>query len=724
MMEAPGSAVRKFRAKLGRSRVDADGTDPVLAGVSDGGSDAAGAREAANLATALASLEQQLAGLRSEVGALRAELAASTLPTPSGSKGQAAISPVRSTPTAGERAGAARHNREMVRPGGEGADTQAAAPLGLPARPEHAVNRHIRRWRCRSGRLRRAAAPYARAIVRPRPAEMPVPAPLTWGELGALLAIMAVAAFLRFDGLAALPSGLHGDEGIAGLEGRRILRDGWIGVYTPSALGQPTGPFYVVAPAVWLFGDTILAVRLVPALLGTLTVLALYAVVRRNLGVRTALVAAALLAVMTWHVHFARIGFPLEAWPLVVVLAAGALAEATRSDGPRWWAAAGAAAGFGVYIYNAHPLVLAVFGLFALYHFYRWALIVPLGALALFAYAPSALTLAALAGGILSLMRDRRLASGHLARRAGAFALGAGVVLTPIARFAAVERNGYFNHARQYTILNKEPWTSLQGESSRVDFLLDRYLQFWDHLTHAALVDGVDASGVMPMVPLALLLLAVLGGGWGLLRCRLPLVSIGALMVLIMPFAAVTTIEGAARRTFAIAPFLALFGALGAIQLFRFAAGRAPMPRLGVVAGLALAVWLTVSQSVVNYRETFAKAPMQEWVFCRELTDAALYMRGLPSTSYVYFYSERWSVNYETRQFLAPDVRAEDRSAQFGRFAFDIDPANGTPVFVFLGAYRGDVETVRRLYPGGNLVEGGELGKPPTFVAYAPPVAP
>src|SRR2546423_235297 len=55
---------------------------------------------------------------------------------------------------------------------------------------------------------------------------------LTW-EVVLLLALAAVAAFVRLHHLSTFPNGLHGDEAVAGLEGRRILNQGWIGVYSP-----------------------------------------------------------------------------------------------------------------------------------------------------------------------------------------------------------------------------------------------------------------------------------------------------------------------------------------------------------------------------------------------------------------------------------------------------------------------------------------------------------
>jgi len=148
------------------------------------------------------------------------------------------------------------------------------------------------------------------------------------------LVIVAAAAVFRLQDLSWIPYGISGDEAIFGLEGQRILHEGPIGPYSPFASGQPAGVLYLASASIWALGSTIFAIRLVPAVAGILTVLALYAYGRRNFGVGTGLVGAALLAVSSWHIAISRFAIPLAAWPLVGLLTAGALVEALRARGP------------------------------------------------------------------------------------------------------------------------------------------------------------------------------------------------------------------------------------------------------------------------------------------------------------------------------------------------------------------------------------------------------
>jgi hypothetical protein len=100
-------------------------------------------------------------------------------------------------------------------------------------------------------------------------------------------------------------------------------------------------------------------------------------------------------------------------------------------------------------------------------------------------------------------------------------------------------------------------------------------------------------------------------------------------------------------------------------------------------------------------------------VYPYELDAAARWMDDLPEDTRVYFYSDRWSLTYETVRFLAPDVQGENRSFEFrsdlmleedAPLQFSIEGER--PVaFVMLGAYLPVASDVERIHPDGHLVE-------------------
>ena len=558
-----------------------------------------------------------------------------------------------------------------------------------------------------------------RAVASRRPVATAEAIPLRW-EMALALAILVVGVALRFNDLTAVPRGLHGDEAIAGLEGQRILDQGWIGPYSGDARGQPSGPLYLTAASVSVFGNSVFAVRVVSAFAATLTLAALYWVLRRNAGARTALAGTAILAVMSWHLHYAHIGFPLATWPLVTVLASGALLEAIRRGDWRWWAAAGALAGLGIYSYNAHLVFLPILGVVAAYALFRWTVLGVGAALGLVALAPNALTVLLLAAAIVWLLLDRRMADHPVLLRASAFGAALVLVGLPMALYAFDEANGYLNHARSVSIREAPAWLELDSGAAKLDFLADRYREFWVRLWSGGRMDGVDASGRTPYVPAPIVWLAAIGVVLGAWLRRGPLIWLGILVLAVMPIAAVMTVDGDGRRTFIMVPFVATFAGLAIVEALRAAGSWRWWATLPVAAVLAVLVSSGVGRNLDNFRTALADSPGADWVFAREIAEASAFMDDRSPGEHVYFYSARWSVNYETRRFLAPDVSAEDRSDEFGEFSLVADPAQGDPVFVFLGPYLDSLVEVERLYPGGQTVRGEDMGGRPAFVAYVP----
>ena len=145
-------------------------------------------------------------------------------------------------------------------------------------------------------------------------------------ELIAVLLLTAVAAFLRVYRLTEIPAGFHGDEAWTGIEGLRILKEGWIGPYTTSAMGQATGPFYLTALLIWLLDASRFSVRLSMGLFGIATIPAAHLLLRLGFGRWVALFGTTALTVSYWHLHFSRLGFGLISLAFVGTVAAVCLA--------------------------------------------------------------------------------------------------------------------------------------------------------------------------------------------------------------------------------------------------------------------------------------------------------------------------------------------------------------------------------------------------------------
>ncbi len=177
-----------------------------------------------------------------------------------------------------------------------------------------------------------------------------------------LLAIVLLASVLRLYALDRLPPGLYHDEAHNGLDALNVLQ-GQRPIFFEANNGREPLFIYLVALSISILGRTPLAIRLVAALLGILTVPATYWMVRQLLGRREALLSALVTAITFWHLNLSREGFRAVSLPLFTSLWLGFLARAWRRQ--RWydWALAGILLGLSVYTYLAArfaPLVLLV----------------------------------------------------------------------------------------------------------------------------------------------------------------------------------------------------------------------------------------------------------------------------------------------------------------------------------------------------------------------------
>lgn len=143
-------------------------------------------------------------------------------------------------------------------------------------------------------------------------------------EALALLAITLLALGLRLYELGQQPAGLWRDESRHGLLALHIWQDTTFRpIYVVEGADLPALYFYLAAPIVGLFGPEAWSVRLVSALAGALTPLALWWAARPLIGPRAALFGAALLTWASWSLSMSRWGFPATLDQVLVLFAAG-----------------------------------------------------------------------------------------------------------------------------------------------------------------------------------------------------------------------------------------------------------------------------------------------------------------------------------------------------------------------------------------------------------------
>ena len=214
-----------------------------------------------------------------------------------------------------------------------------------------------------------AAWPTA-SLERPLPgvrARAAFPVSARRAEVFAVGGLVALGGLLRCLALESLPGGVHGDESEFGMHALAVLRGNGPNPFGTIFLGDPALFAYVEAPFVAVFGQTVMALRIVAALTGTLTLLACYLFTRALFGVRVALMATALLTVAAVHIHFSRLALNVPQIPLLTLVSFSLLWRGYQTGRGAWYLLAGMVAGAALYFHFSGRLVAPMLGAFMLY---------------------------------------------------------------------------------------------------------------------------------------------------------------------------------------------------------------------------------------------------------------------------------------------------------------------------------------------------------------------
>jgi hypothetical protein len=176
-----------------------------------------------------------------------------------------------------------------------------------------------------------------------------------------LILILAVAAFFRFYKLAEIPPGLYPDVAINGTDALDALQNNDFRVFYPENNGREGLFMNLIALSFHFFGVSVWAIKVVPAIIGFLTVLGFYLMtrelfsyeIRKNTNIRNALndnnesfsyirksfvfrsdiialLSTFFLSVSFWHVNFSRLGFRAIMVPFFLVWGFFFFFKATR----------------------------------------------------------------------------------------------------------------------------------------------------------------------------------------------------------------------------------------------------------------------------------------------------------------------------------------------------------------------------------------------------------
>ena len=343
---------------------------------------------------------------------------------------------------------------------------------------------------------------------------------------------------------------------------------------------------------------------------------------------------------MPWHLHLSRTAFMVGAWPFIEMAVLWTLFRARARPSLWGFAAVGALVGLGVYTYNAYPLFVPVVAVPFLYD--------------------------------LAAARERAARRRWLVHSAAA-ALTAVWAAALMVDYAA-RHEEYFWHHGDVSVLRSDAW----GDASwpqRGGILAARGAEWAKGLLFGGRPDDGDGLGERghPLLDPLTSTAALVGLGMAARGWRRPEYGVLLAAVLVLPFGALLTIDdGLYRRTFGLAPFVALLAALPLAWLWRRARGWSGAPRVALAGVIALAVGAAAARNVHAYFGPLQRSEAIRYVYPYQMDAAARAVAGLPRDTIVYLYSDRWAARFETIKWLAPGMEVVDRSREYRK---DVEPA-------------------------------------------------
>jgi 4-amino-4-deoxy-L-arabinose transferase-like glycosyltransferase len=186
-----------------------------------------------------------------------------------------------------------------------------------------------------------------------------------------VLIVLVIASFFRLWHLNSVPPGLYPDVAINGNDVLDTLQSKNFKLFYPENNGREGVFMWLIALSFTIFGPSVWAIKIVPAIFGILTVLGVYLLTkelfkigRRKQETRNteyiALLAAFFLAISFWHVNFSRLGFRALLVPFSLVFAFYFLLKAFNRRSIILAAISGIFFGFGFYTYISYRFVVLI----------------------------------------------------------------------------------------------------------------------------------------------------------------------------------------------------------------------------------------------------------------------------------------------------------------------------------------------------------------------------
>jgi len=490
-------------------------------------------------------------------------------------------------------------------------------------------------------------------------------------ELIIFLGLILLGAILRIYKLDIFPAGFHGDEGWTGLEARRILKDGFIGFWSPSALGQSALPFYWTAIFFKIFGESIFTARLSFALLNIFWIPFFYLLIRLIFSKATAIIATFLLITGSTPLAFSRradfVAVSLSFFPAIFLLLLS-----LKTNKKMHFILAGIFIGLSHHMYASYWITPIAFGVFTIYL-------------------------------ILILKRE------FFRKYAKNFALLLISYLFfafPMILLAITNPDAIFSRSHTISIFSSQGLAHIQTYLGSKATIFDALLHntkvtlgmfnltndpdSWNNFNNNPLFDPITAIFFF----------------LGLIYCLRKFRDKQILFIYVLFFTfllgSIFTIDAPNFRRSQESIYIAyIFVGVGLLQTYKLIVSKIQFIKKPLaIFGAILIIYIGFYNTHLYFNK-YSISQEARYVLADRLVQVAKFINTLPKSTYVYFYSTCCAYGHQTLQFLLPNIPGESRSKEFGIFSLGNHIRDKNVVYVFLPTYTDNLSKIELMYPGG-----------------------
>jgi 4-amino-4-deoxy-L-arabinose transferase-like glycosyltransferase len=509
-------------------------------------------------------------------------------------------------------------------------------------------------------------------------------------EVFVFLLIMIIGAFLRVYQLDKYPAGFHGDEAWTGLIARQILKQGYIGFWSNSALGQPSLFFYWTAFLFKIFGDSASIVRLSFALLQILSLPCFYLLIRLLFSYEAALFSLFFFITGPVPLEFARRGdLPAVSFSFFPSIYFYLLSLKTNKW--RYSLLSGLFLGLNNYAYHSYVLIAPILAAYT----------------------------------VLAVILNRKLFSIKKALIPFFILITTYLlVFSPLLLITMKSPYIVFGKFRSFSILSSEGLRHLKSYAPQVNSSFEAIIYNFKvslPLFYSGHDDSMGSHVFDPIQAFFFSIGIIFAFRYAHKKYRL----FPYFIFLTLFVTCIFTINAPTFRRFQSSIFWAyIFTGVGAWTCLIWS--KRILKKYNII-GTTLIITLSFVSGIYNSYLFFSKYAVSQQT--KSFTSysfvvAADFINSLPQKTRIYFYSSIGPLNYETlRYLLRSNIEAKDRSIEGINYSDLMRDTEDQPVtYILFPNYLNLVNNLESIYPDGKKIEHKDTDDTLQFVSYSLPV--